>query len=100
MHYLLFYEVSDDYLSRRGEFRAEHLDLAWQAVERGELLLGGALEDPVDEAVLLFEADAADVPAAFAVADPYVKNGLVAKWTVRPWNTVVGPQAANPVRLK
>jgi uncharacterized protein len=98
MHYLLFYEVSDDYLSRRAEFRAEHLELAWQAVERGELLLGGALDDPVDAALLLFEADAADVPAAFAVADPYVRNGLVRKWSVRPWHTVVGAQASNPIR--
>lgn len=98
MHYLLIYEVSSDYLTRRAEFRAEHLALAWQAAERGELLLGGALSDPVDQAVLLFKADSPDVPSSFAQADPYVQNGLVTKWTVRPWNTVVGEQAANPLK--
>ena len=43
MHYLLFYEVIEDYAERRGEFREEHLTLAWQAHARGELILGGAL---------------------------------------------------------
>lgn len=99
MHYLLIYDLTPDYLARRAEFRADHLALAWKAVERGELLLGGALSDPVDEAVLLFLADSQEVPEAFALADPYVKAGLVTKWSVRPWNTVVGEHASNPVRL-
>lgn len=98
MHYLLIYEVAPDYLERRGEFRAEHLKLAWEAVERGELVLGGALTDPADGAVLLFQAESPEIPAAFAEADPYVLSGLVQKWTVRKWHTVVGPQAVAPVR--
>lgn len=97
MHYLLTYEVAPDYLKRRGEFRAGHLALAWESAERGELLLGGALTDPADGAVLLFQADSPEVPEAFAKADPYVLNGLVQKWTVRGWHTVVGPQAHAPV---
>jgi uncharacterized protein len=99
MHYLLIYDVAPDYLARRSEFRDEHLELAWKSVERGELLLGGALSDPVDSAVLLFQAESPEVPTAFALADPYVKNGLVTKWTVRAWNTVVGHQASNPVHI-
>jgi uncharacterized protein YciI len=97
MHYLLVYDVTADYLQRRGQFRAEHLRLAWQAVERGELLLGGAVGDPVDGAILLFQADTAEVPASFAKADPYVRHGLVRQWTVKPWMTVAGPLAAQPV---
>ncbi|GFO66618.1 hypothetical protein GMLC_01970 [Geomonas limicola] len=99
MHYLLFYEVSEDYLSRRGEFREEHLQLAWQSHEKGELVLGGALADPVDGALLLFKGDSPDVAERFAQADPYVRNGLVLSWRVRPWTTVVGADAATPVRL-
>jgi uncharacterized protein YciI len=99
MHYLLLYDVSPDYLKRRSEFRAEHLKLAWQAQARGELILGGALADPVDGAVLLFKGESADVAKRFAAADPYVKNGLVTRWRVRPWTTVVGEDAASPVRL-
>lgn len=98
MHYLLIYEVSPDYPVRRTEYRAAHLKLAWEAAARGELLLGGALADPVDRAILLFQGDSPAAAEAFAAADPYVANGLVLRWSVRPWTTVVGPGAATPVR--
>jgi uncharacterized protein YciI len=98
MHYLMFYDLSSDYLERRIEFRAQHLALAWQASERGEMILGGALADPVDGAVLLFQGDSPAVAGRFAAADPYVRNGLVTRWRVRPWTTVVGETAAAPVR--
>jgi uncharacterized protein len=98
MHYLLIYEVADDYVTRRTAFRAEHLALANAAVERGELVLGGALADPVDGAVLLFRGESAAVAERFAVVDPYVTNGLVTRWRVRKWTTVVGKDAAIPAR--
>ncbi|TCM18993.1 hypothetical protein EDF56_104528 [Novosphingobium sp. PhB165] len=95
-HYLLTYHLAADYLDRRPEFRGAHLALAWAAAERGELLLGGAIEDPVDAAMLLFAGAGPEAAEAFAAADPYVTEGLVQRWTVRRWNTVVGSQAANP----
>jgi uncharacterized protein YciI len=98
MHYLLFYDVVPDYAARRGPFRAAHLAHAWAAVGRGELLLGGALADPIDGAVLLFDCDSPAAVEAFVAADPYVTNGLVTRWRVRAWTTVVGEGAANPVR--
>jgi len=98
MHFMLFYDFVDDYLQRRGEFRAEHLKLGWEAVERGELVLAGALADPVDGALLLFMGDTPAAAEAFAARDPYVRAGLVTRWRVRPWTTVVGPDAATPVR--
>jgi uncharacterized protein YciI len=98
MHYLLLYDLAPDYLKRRGEFRQEHLSLAWQASDRGELILGGALADPADRAVLLFKGDSPEVAERFVALDPYVKNGLVTKWQVRSWTTVVGEQASTPVK--
>jgi uncharacterized protein YciI len=98
MHYLLFYEASDDYAERRAEFRNIHLKMAWEAAERGELVLGGALANPVDGAVLLFKGESAEVAEKFAKADPYVTNGVVKRWRVREWTTVVGEIAANPKR--
>lgn len=98
MHYLLFYEVADDYIARRAEFRNVHLKLGWEATERGELVLGGALASPVDGAVLLFKGDTAEVAEQFAKADPYVISGIVKRWYVREWTTVVGELAANPKR--
>lgn len=97
MHFLLIYDLAPDYLERRAAFRAEHLKLAWEA--KG-VLLGGALGEPADRALLLFEGDSAEEAKRFANADPYVRNGLVKRWEVRPWTTVVGKYAATPVRLE
>ena len=97
-HFLLFYDLSPDYLDRRSGFRAEHLGKAWAAAGRGELVLGGALADPADGAVLLFRSDTAAAAEAFAREDPYVMNGLVRSWRVREWTTVAGDLAAAPVR--
>jgi len=97
-HYLLIYDLAADYLTRRGEFRGVHLSLAWDAHKRGELVLGGALGEPVDSAILMFKGESPKVAEDFAKADPYVTNGLIRKWTVRPWMTVVGDLASNPVR--
>jgi len=98
MHYLLMYDVTPDYVARRVQFRSEHLALAWAAHDRGELLLGGALADPVDAAVLLFQGESPAAAEAFAKADPYVRHGLVRTWRVRQWTTVAGVGAAAPVR--
>ena len=98
MHYLLMYELSPDYLERRGAFRDEHLQLAWDAQERGEIVIAGALADPADQAILLFSGDSPEAAERFAKADPYVAQGLVTSWRVRQWNTVIGTDAANPVR--
>jgi uncharacterized protein len=89
-YWLLFYDVVDDYVERRAALRADHLDLATAAHERGELVLAGALADPVDGAVLVFVGDDASVAESFAAADPYVVNGLVTSWRVRPWTVVIG----------
>ncbi len=94
MHYLLFYDVVEGYTERRKPFRAAHLAYANEAVARGELLLGGALADPVDAAVLLFQAASREAVERFAARDPYVLNGLVKSWRVREWTTVIGPQAS------
>jgi uncharacterized protein YciI len=97
MHYLLFYDVVPDYVERRAAFREAHLTLGRAAVARGELVLGGALAHPVDGAVLLFQGPGPEVAEAFARADPYVRNGLVTRWRVREWTTVVGAGAAAPI---
>jgi uncharacterized protein YciI len=98
MHYLLMYDLVPDYVERRGAYRDAHLKLAWAAVERGELQLAGALTEPVDCALLLFEGDSPAAAKAFAEADPYVIAGLVTNWRVREWATVVGERAAKPLR--
>ena len=97
MHYLLIYDVVEDYVERRAPLRAEHIALARAAEARGELVLGGALANPPDGAVLLFRGDSSAAAERFATADPYVVNGLVTRWRVREWTTVVGKDAEVPL---
>ena len=95
MHYLLFYEKVPDHAVREVSLREAHVAHLQAAVARGELILGGSLADPTDgAAVLLFRADSAAAASAFAAADPYVREGVVHRWQVRAWHTVVGPNAA------
>jgi hypothetical protein len=88
-YYLLIYHVVEDYVSRRAPFRDVHLRLAREARERGELVLGGALADPVDKAVLVFRCEDPGIVEAFINSDPYVQNGLVEKWEIRPWTVAI-----------
>jgi uncharacterized protein YciI len=98
MHYVLMYEeVVDGYAEARAPHRAAHLRLAEEAVARGELLLAGAFSEPIDGALFLFHGDSPAAAEDFARADPYVQHGLVRRWRVRTWPTVVGQGAATPL---
>lgn len=92
-YFVLFYDYVEGMVERRVPFREAHLALAREAAARGELLLGGALSDPVDTGVLVWRtADIAPIER-FVAGDPYMKNGLVRSHRIRPWNVVVGSAA-------
>ncbi len=91
-HYVLLYDVVDNFVARRTPYREEHLRLVHDAHARGDLLLAGALGDPADRALLVFLADRATVEG-FARNDPYVRGGLVRRWEVQPWAVVVGQES-------
>ena len=98
MHYLLCYDLAPDYLETRGKYRNEHLRLAWEAQQRGELIMGGAFSDPADMSVLFFQGESPAVIEAFVKADPYMIHGVVTGYKIRQWNTVVGTDAFTPLR--
>ncbi|HXJ16814.1 MAG TPA: YciI-like protein [Candidatus Polarisedimenticolia bacterium] len=89
-YYALIYDLVDDYLARRAAFREEHLRLAAEAHASSELVMGGAFADPADKALLVFRGDDRSVAESFARNDPYVRNGLIKRWEVRPWTVVIG----------
>jgi uncharacterized protein len=92
-YYAVFYdELVENFVERRMPFREEHLRPARKSHLRGELVLGGALAEPADGALLVFSAKDADSALEFVRRDPYVVNGLVKRWRVRPWSVVVGNQ--------
>lgn len=97
-HYVLFLEFSDSYEARRPEFRNDHLKKAWAAAARGELVLAGALTDPLDTGVILFKGNSPEIVERFVKDDPYINNGLVREWRIREWATVVGEDASSKMR--
>jgi len=99
MHYLLFDEVGDDYVSKRAQFRGLHLEKAWAAIERGELNPGRcAGESSRRRRVAVQGRDSPEVAEKFARFDPYVVSGAVKRWYVREWASVAGENAATPIR--
>ena len=89
-YFILFYETVSDYLEKRGTYRSEHLSLANDAYSKGEIVMAGALADPADGAVFIFKSETPKAAENFAKNDPYVINGLIKKWYIRPWTVVVG----------
>jgi uncharacterized protein YciI len=95
-HFALLYDVVGNFAERRAPFRDAHLRLVRDANTRGLLQFAGPLGDPPDGALLVFHAETAAPVEAFARADPYVIEGLVTAWRVRPWNVVIGAQPTPP----
>ena len=89
-YFALLYDVVDDFVARRAIHRTEHLRLASEAHVRGELVLVGALGEPVDRALLVFRVTDRGVVERFVARDPYVTSGLVTQWTIEPWAVVIG----------
>ena len=96
MHYLLFYDYVADYVAKRAPLRAAHLELVKRAHERGDLVMAGALGDPYRGGVLVFRGASPEAAEAFAKSDPYVIQGVVSKWEVKSWLTVIGDGAQMP----
>lgn len=88
MHYLLFYEKVEDYQTRQQPFSQAHREHIAGYVQAGTLLLGGNLGTA--GALIVFRCDGPDLVERFAASDPYVTQGVVARWRVEPWDTVVG----------
>jgi uncharacterized protein YciI len=92
-YFVLRYDaVVDDYVNRRTPLRPEHLRLLNEAHARGEVVMGGAVGENPDGAIIVFRSDSAAVAEQFAKNDPYVKNGFIRSWRVQPWHVVIGGQ--------
>jgi uncharacterized protein YciI len=98
-YFALEYDVVRGFAERRVPFRQAHLQLLRDAHDRGALVLAGALGEPPDGALLVFRGESASAVEVFARADPYVREGLVTAWRVRPWTVVIGGDSEPPKAL-
>ncbi len=89
-YYLLIYHVVDDYVRLRAPHRNEHLRLVSEAHARGELVMAGALANPVNQAILVFRCPDKNSIHEFIRKDPYINHGLITRWEIRDWTVVIG----------
>jgi uncharacterized protein YciI len=90
VYFVLFYDYVPDVLEKRTPYRPDHLSLANEAQAAGKLVLAGAFDPPSDGALFIFKAASAAEVEDFVRRDPYVKNGVVTGWRVKPWTVVIG----------
>lgn len=78
----------------RDAVRPEHR--AWLAAraDEGVLLGSGPYTDGAPGALLVLRADDEASLRAVLAADPFAREGLVARTDVRAWDVVLGPWAA------
>jgi uncharacterized protein YciI len=88
MKYVLFYESGEDVLTRAPAVFPRHRARIDEFVARGDLLLLGTFGDPQAEgSMAVFRSR--EAAEEFAGGDPFVLEGIVARWYVRDWNEIL-----------
>ncbi|GLC50262.1 hypothetical protein PLESTB_000360200 [Pleodorina starrii] len=90
-YFLLEYKYVPDILEKRTPFRAAHIDGAKKQAEAGKMVMAGAFGETPDGALFVFKDSTREEIEQFVQADPYVQNGLVPSWQIKPYAVVVGP---------
>jgi uncharacterized protein YciI len=84
LKYVLFYESSDDVLTKAPPHMAAHRARWEEFRAAGTLLMVGPFADPKEGALAIFTT--AEAAREFARGDPFVSGGVVSRWYVREWN--------------
>ena len=83
--YVLFYESTDDVMSRAPVHYPAHRERLVEFKARGQLLLVGPFADPRrDGSMAVFTSR--EAAEEFVAGDPFVGEGVVRSWTVKEWH--------------
>jgi len=88
--YILQYEYVENVLEKRAPYREAHLAGFLKQVQDGNLIIGGAVDHPPTGALSVFRNLTANDIEQFVQQDPYVINGIVTKYTIKPYIAVTG----------
>jgi uncharacterized protein len=69
---------------RRGPHRGAHLEFLKALLAQDQLVLAGALTDPIDGAWIVVRAESQAAARALMDPDPYARAGLISSVTIRP----------------
>eukprot|EP01025_Chloroclados_australasicus_P042823 TRINITY_DN45560_c0_g1_i2.p4 TRINITY_DN45560_c0_g1~~TRINITY_DN45560_c0_g1_i2.p4 ORF type:complete len:100 (-),score=16.86 TRINITY_DN45560_c0_g1_i2:316-615(-) len=89
-HHILEYKYVADILEKRGPFREKHIAAAKMLSEQGKMSIAGAFGQPPEGALFVFKEMSVEEIEKFVKDDPYVVNGLVTEWKIKPYAVVIG----------
>ena len=90
MKYLMTYRAVEDFLPLAREHGTAHVARLKEFHARGVLLMVGTMDEPMNgDAMGVFTSR--EAAEEFVAGDPFVVHGVVATWTVRPWNEILQP---------
>jgi uncharacterized protein len=88
--FLMTYRAVDDFMPLAQEHGPAHVARLQEFRERGLALMAGPLGEPFNgDAMGVFTTR--EAAEEFIAGDPFVRHGVVASWTVRPWSEVLAP---------
>ncbi|RBY83866.1 hypothetical protein DQ238_00015 [Geodermatophilus sp. TF02-6] len=84
------YRAVEDFLPLARQHGPAHAARLHEFHDRGVLLMVGTFDEPANgEALGVFTTR--ESAEEFVAGDPFVVHGVVAEWSVRPWNEVLQP---------
>ena len=89
MKYVVNYESTPDFMQKVPAHIEAHRALWRKYQAAGTLLLIGPFTDVPGTAMGVFRTR--EAAESFVKEDPFMLNGLIAKWTIREWNEVLMP---------
>jgi uncharacterized protein len=88
MRYVLNYRAVEDFMPLAREHGASHVARLRQFHSAGTLLMVGTLREPMNgDALGVFTTR--EAAEDFVSSDPFVLNGVVESWSVRPWEDIL-----------
>ncbi len=78
-HYMLYYKLVPDILSRRIPYKDEHMAILHELSSRGLIFVGGEVVEGYP-AVFMFEGEDDALLKEWLARDPYFNNGLVEEY--------------------
>jgi len=88
--YILQYDLVENALEKRAPYREAHLAVFAKQVQSGNIILGGAVDHPPTGSLTVFRNLTANDIEEIVQQDPYFINGLVTKYTIKPYIAVAG----------
>jgi uncharacterized protein len=88
--FVVIYRYVPDMEHRRLPHREGHLRWLHELAEQGLALLAGAIQDPLDSAVLVVRATDLYEARRLLIDDPYAKANLITEVVTRPIALAIG----------